>query len=70
MPNLNGLAASRELKHLCPDLPIILMSGFYDQEFTRQFSDIGLSGFLQKPFKATDITEKLQNALTAAPSLN
>lgn len=70
MPNLNGLTASRELKHLCPDLPIILMSGFYDQEFTRQFSDIGLSGFLQKPFKATDITEKLQNALTAAPSLN
>ena len=30
MPRMNGIDAARELKHICPDVPVILYTAFAD----------------------------------------
>lgn len=60
MPFLNGDEVFREIRRLDPDARVILMSGYDEQEATTRFASADLSGFLQKPFAAGDLTEKLR----------
>jgi CheY-like chemotaxis protein len=58
MPDMGGEATFRALRQVAPLLKVILMSGYNEQEVTRQFVGRGLAAFLQKPFRA----EELDNA--------
>ncbi len=62
MPRLGGLETYRELQQLRPELPVILMSGYNEQQAVERFSGGGLAGFLQKPFQL----ERLRACLRAA----
>jgi FixJ family two-component response regulator len=44
-------------------VPVILMSGYNEQEVTRLFVGRGLAGFLQKPFRADELLERVLLAL-------
>jgi CheY-like chemotaxis protein len=66
MPRLDGLSTFKELKHLRPDVPIILCSGFTEQDATRQFPSEGLAAFIQKPYRPDDFKAKLEAALRQA----
>ena len=50
MPNLNGEEAFHALRHMDPQVRVILSSGFSEQEVTRKFLGKGLAGFIQKPY--------------------
>ena len=50
MPELNGDDALLELKRMRPAVPVILMSGYSEQEAVATFGQSDLAGFLQKPF--------------------
>lgn len=51
MPNMNGCHASRLIRSLESQIPIVLMSG-YPKEVLGQDNDLsGISEFLHKPFK-------------------
>src|SRR5688572_21058336 len=50
MPGLDGEAVFRELRELRADLPVLLMSGYNEQEAIARFAGNGPAGFLQKPF--------------------
>jgi PAS domain S-box-containing protein len=63
MPKLDGVAAFQELRRLDPQLPVILMSGYNEQDAVARFSGNGLAGFLQKPFTAETLSAKLASAL-------
>ena len=63
MPRLDGEAASRRLHALDPNVRLVLMSGFNEQEATQRFAGTGLSGFLQKPFKLDQLAAKLSSIL-------
>jgi two-component system, cell cycle sensor histidine kinase and response regulator CckA len=65
MPNMGGEEAFRELRKIRSDLPIILMSGFNQQDSISRFVGEGLAGFLQKPFRLRDVANKIQAALEA-----
>ena len=65
MPGLDGLATGRTLREMSPALPVILMSGYLDQEFTSQLAEMGLSAFIRKPFKTQDLARKLQEVLVS-----
>jgi PAS domain S-box-containing protein len=62
MPNLNGREAFEEMRRIRPDVKVLLISGFSEQE---AFDGPAPSGFLQKPFKPEDLNGKLQGILTA-----
>ncbi len=63
MPRLDGVETFRTLHLLRPNLPVILMSGFSEQEASARFAGKGLAGFLSKPFRLEDLTERVRSAL-------
>jgi PAS domain S-box-containing protein len=67
MPHMDGISAFREMKRVRPDIPVILCSGYDEQEATQHFADMGLSGFLQKPFGFVDLQHKIERAFRTRP---
>jgi DNA-binding response OmpR family regulator len=66
MPVLDGSAVFAELRRIRPGVRVILSSGYDEVETTRRFSGQGLAGFLQKPYTAAELEEKLSSALRSA----
>ena len=50
MPHMDGKEAFQIIRRLQPDLPVILSSGYNEQESMQSFSGRGLDAFLQKPY--------------------
>jgi PAS domain S-box-containing protein len=67
MPALGGAETFRELRVLRPALKIVLMSGYNEQEITNQFAGKGLAGFLQKPFRASELLSTVRALTASAP---
>jgi PAS domain S-box-containing protein len=63
MPRLDGLATFRELRRIRADVPVILCSGFTEQEIAERFADEGLAGFLQKPYDLKSLKKALDLVL-------
>ncbi len=66
MPHMDGESAFRELRALAPDVRVILMSGFNEQDAINRFTGKGLAGFVQKPFRPEALRQKLKEALEPA----
>ena len=62
MPQLGGEAAFREIRAIRPDAQVILASGYSEQETSARFADIGIAGFLEKPFRFAALAERLRAA--------
>ena len=60
MPQLDGNATFTELRRLDPEIRVLLMSGFNEQDAVHRFAGKGLAGFIQKPFKVETLFTKLQ----------
>jgi PAS domain S-box-containing protein len=60
MPHVDGEEAFRELRRLRPALPVIIMSGYSEQEATARFQGQGVLGFVQKPFRPVDLLSLLR----------
>lgn len=63
MPKLDGEEVFRTIHALRPQLPVVLMSGFSEQEATARFAGAGLAGFLAKPFRLEELTSAVRVAL-------
>ncbi len=63
MPDMDGVAVFDELKRIDPDVKVILMSGYPEENAKEHFIAGGLRGFLQKPFMPDDFRRALRNAL-------
>ena len=65
MPNRNGYEVFSAAKHLDPDIPVILMTGFgYDPHHSIvRASQEGMSGVLFKPFDIEQLIETMHEAM-------
>ncbi len=68
MPRMSGEEAFREMRRLRPDVRVVLMSGFSEQEATSHFVGKRLAGFLQKPFTLEALKARLSEAVEPGPS--
>jgi CheY-like chemotaxis protein len=64
MPHIDGVEAYREIRKLKPTIPVLLMSGFNEQEAISQLTGEGVAGFLQKPFGIEELKETVRQLLT------
>ncbi|HET9335039.1 MAG TPA: response regulator [Sphingomicrobium sp.] len=64
MPLMDGPTMVREARKSHPDLPILFMSG-YAEEQLRKSIDIPNVAFLPKPFSVQDLAEAVRNALAS-----
>jgi nitrogen-specific signal transduction histidine kinase/CheY-like chemotaxis protein len=63
MPHLDGEQAFHELRRLSPSIPVLLMSGYNEQDAVARFVGKGLAGFIQKPFGLAELHERLLSLL-------
>jgi PAS domain S-box-containing protein len=64
MPRLDGGATLREIRQLAPDLPVVVMSAYSEQELADHFADQNVAGFLPKPFTLETVRHRLRQALS------
>ncbi len=60
MPALDGLDFVRSLRRLLPSLPIIVSSGRLEDKDQEAFRELGVGGFLDKPFSEGQIRSVLR----------
>ena len=58
MPGMDGPAMAREIRKLRPDMPVLFMSG-YAEEQLRSEIDIADMHFIAKPFSVQQLGEKV-----------
>jgi PAS domain S-box-containing protein len=63
MPILDGPSLARRLRALRHDLPIVMMSGYADESAILSLEEIGVQGFLRKPFMPAELRDIIQQAL-------
>jgi len=63
MPNLSGEETLKRLRVICKDVPIILSSGFTDSIDSDKFRELGVAGFVRKPYPIGSLLETVQKAL-------
>jgi two-component system, cell cycle sensor histidine kinase and response regulator CckA len=60
MPRLDGVQTFEALRALRPDVRVLLMSGFNEQDATTRFAGRGLADFIQKPFRPDLLLSKVR----------
>ncbi len=60
MPQLSGEETFREIRRVNPDVRVILMSGYNEDDIASRFADKKPAGFLHKPFTPQVLRSRLQ----------
>lgn len=63
MPHLDGEGAFAEMQKIRPEVPVILSSGFSEQEAASRFTRAGLAGFIQKPYSLEELVTCIRRTL-------
>jgi len=63
MPRMGGKEALQAMRQLRPDARIVLSSGFNEQDTISRLAGRRFSGFIQKPYKPTDLLATLRGVL-------
>jgi len=63
MPRMDGREAFLAMRRQDPELPVILSSGFTEQDSLRTFEGASPSAFIQKPYQLQELRRVLQRVL-------
>jgi excisionase family DNA binding protein len=63
MPGVDGLAVVREARRLKADLPVIIITGFSTEASAIEAVNLGVSGYLTKPFRIPRVLAAAAKAL-------
>jgi len=63
MPQMGGAETYDHLKEVCPDIKVLLSSGYSIDGLAKTILAKGCDGFIQKPFGIKDLSQKLREIL-------
>jgi CheY-like chemotaxis protein len=63
MPYMGGEETLHEIRKIRADMPVIFASGIYVEDTEREYGDLDLAGFIQKPYKMADLRQKIEATL-------
>ncbi|MDP6491102.1 MAG: response regulator, partial [Kiritimatiellia bacterium] len=63
MPRLNGADTFRHIRALKRDTPVLLISGYDEDEAIARFTEKGLAGFVHKPFTIATLRDSVRAAV-------
>jgi excisionase family DNA binding protein len=63
MPGIDGLSVIREAKRLKSDLPVIIITGYSTEIAAIEAVNLGVSGYLTKPFRVPQVLAAAAKAL-------
>ena len=65
MPNMTGVELARKVMEIRPEIPIILCTGYSDLINKEKAKELGIRGFLMKPFNLLGLSTMMKNVLGA-----
>ena len=66
MPDMDGLALLAALRRCTPDLPVIVVTAYPEEDLIRQVQELGAFSCLPKPFRRAQLLAHVQGALLTA----
>jgi len=60
MPILGGKAAFQEMHRLDPEVPVLVCTGYGENEEVQELRSLGAVGMLSKPYRVADLAEALR----------
>jgi len=66
MPGIDGLELLARIHARRPALPVVLISGYDAHELSNSHAEHGFSGFVQKPFRSSELMKQILRSLPAA----
>ena len=63
MPDMSGSETYDRMKEIDPDIKVLLSSGYSINGQATEIMDRGCNGFIQKPFKMKELSQKLREIL-------
>jgi CheY-like chemotaxis protein len=68
MPEMNGLTLSKHLSEEKPDIKLILMTAYGNEDIALKAKDLGICSYITKPFEMEDMLEAVQSVLETSIS--
>ena len=65
MPGMDGLTLIRQAKRIRADLPVIIITGFSSESSAIEAVNLGVAGYLTKPFRVPQVLAAASKALGA-----
>lgn len=61
MPRLNGVEATRQIRQLCPDTRVLILTGRSEDRYIQQVTALGVSGYLLKDTSASALRNAIRH---------
>ena len=65
MPGMDGLTLIRQVKKIRAELPVIIITGFSSETSAIEAVNLGVAGYLRKPFRVPEVLAAAAKALGA-----
>ncbi|HEY5617613.1 MAG TPA: response regulator [Vicinamibacterales bacterium] len=65
MPGMDGLTLIRQVKGMRAELPVIIITGFSNETSAIEAVNLGVAGYLRKPFRVPEVLAAAAKALGA-----
>lgn len=65
LPKVGGLDLFQAIRKLKPEVKVILVSGYVNEADRERIMKVGVSSFVQKPYRPLDVLKKIREALDA-----
>ena len=65
MPGMDGLTLIRQVKKIRAELPVIIITGFSSEASAIEAVNLGVAGYLRKPFRVPEVLAAAAKALGA-----
>lgn len=63
MPKRDGMYLMEKVKEKWPNIPIIVMSGYYTKETIKEAFKMGAANFIAKPFEPDELIKTVRNTI-------
>jgi len=69
MPGMDGAEATRAIRQACPDIQVIALTSYKDEDLVQNAIQAGAIGYLLKNVTADELAEAIRNAKAGRPTL-
>jgi len=70
MPKLNGIEATRQIKLICPNTAVLILSAYDDDEYVFGLVEAGAAGYLLKTASGDELTHAIRAVHKGEPVLD
>jgi len=69
MPKVDGIAATRQIKHECPEINVLILSAYDDDQFVFRLLQAGASGYLLKSVHSQELVAGIRAVKHGHPAI-